>query len=98
MCGIAGWIDWEEDLTGHRSTIEGMADTLCHRGPDAQGAWLSDRVAFAHRRLIVIDAQGGKQPMVYQENGGTYAITYNGEIYNFRELRSAGALSSSAQS
>ncbi len=68
MCGIAGWIDWEEDLTGHRSTIEGMADTLCHRGPDAQGEWLSDRVAFAHRRLIVIDPQGGKQPMVYQEN------------------------------
>src|SRR5438477_4097579 len=88
MCGIAGWVDWEEDLTHQGSTIKRMADTVCYRGPDAQGSWLSPRAAFAHRRLMVIDPQGGKQPMIQQENGHTYAITYNGEIYNFRELRS----------
>lgn len=88
MCGIVGWIDWEEDLTHHGTTIEHMADTLSHRGPDAQGYWLSPQAALAHHRLIVIDPQGGKQPMVYQEGNRTYAITYNGEIYNFRELRS----------
>jgi asparagine synthase (glutamine-hydrolysing) len=88
MCGIAGWVDWEEDLTHQGSTIERMAGTVCYRGPDAQGSWLSPRAAFAHRRLIVIDPQGGKQPMSHQANGHTYAITYNGEIYNFRELRS----------
>jgi len=87
MCGIAGWVDWEEDLTHHCSTIERMADTLCRRGPDAQGCWISPRSALVHRRLIVIDPEGGKQPMIYQENGYTYALTYNGEIYNFRELR-----------
>src|SRR5260370_25481597 len=64
-----------------------MADTLGRRGPDAQGCWMSPRSALAHRRLIVIDPEGGKQPMIYQENGYTYALTYNGEIYNFRELR-----------
>jgi asparagine synthase (glutamine-hydrolysing) len=88
MCGIVGWVDWEEDLTYHGLTVEHMADTLYHRGPDAQGCWLSPRAALAHRRLIVIDPQGGIQPMVYQEGSRTYAITYNGEIYNFRELRS----------
>src|SRR2546421_10306396 len=88
MCGIAGCVDWEEDLPHHGSTIERMADTVCYRGPDAQGSWLSPRAAFAHRRLIVIDPQGGKQPMSHQANGHTYAITYNGEIYNFCVLRS----------
>lgn len=87
MCGIAGWVDWEEDLTHHCSTIERMADTLYRRGPDAQGCRISPRSALVHRRLIVIDPEGGKQPMIYQENGYTYALTYNGEIYNFRELR-----------
>lgn len=88
MCGIAGWVDWEEDLTQHGATIERMADKLCHRGPDAEGCWLSPRAAFAHRRLFVIDPQGGKQPMITLDDGRTYALTYNGEIYNFRELRS----------
>jgi len=87
MCGIAGWIDWKEDLTRQGLQIERMADTLCHRGPDAQGQWLSPHAVLAHRRLIVIDPQSGGQPMVYQEGDRTYAITYNGEIYNFRELR-----------
>lgn len=83
MCGIAGWVDWEEDLTHHRPLIERMNQTISKRGPDAQGCWLSPRAALAHRRLCVIDPQGGKQPMVYQG----YTLTYNGEIYNFRELR-----------
>ena len=87
MCGIAGWIDWQEDLTRLGPLVERMADTLSHRGPDAHGQWLSPHAALTHRRLIVIDPQGGGQPMVYQEGDHTYAITYNGEIYNFRELR-----------
>lgn len=87
MCGIAGWIDWAEDLTQQRPVIEQMADTLNHRGPDMQGAWVSPRAALAHRRLIVIDPYGGEQPMVYEAGNYTYALTYNGEIYNFRELR-----------
>ncbi|MGH2508378.1 MAG: asparagine synthase (glutamine-hydrolyzing), partial [Ktedonobacteraceae bacterium] len=88
MCGIAGWIDWEVDLSQHSSTIERMTATLAHRGPDAQGCWLSPRAALGHRRLIVIDPEGGAQPMIYQTDARTYALTYNGELYNFRELRS----------
>src|SRR5689334_8090226 len=87
MSGIVGWIDWHDDLTYQGMMIAQMADTLRHRGPDAQGQWLSPRAALAHRRLIVIDPQTGRQPMVHQEGERIYAITYNGEIYNFRELR-----------
>ncbi len=87
MCGIAGWVDWKDDLTRQGPMVERMASTLCHRGPDAQGQWLSPHAALAHRRLVVIDPEGGGQPMIYQESGHTYAITYNGELYNFRELR-----------
>ena len=87
MCGIAGWIDWNDDLTHKGQILEQMAGTVCHRGPDAHGQWLSSHAALAHRRLIVIDPQTGGQPMLYQEGERTYAISYNGEIYNFRELR-----------
>ena len=87
MCGIAGWVDWTDDLTHKGPILERMSDTLCLRGPDAHGQWLSPHAALAHHRLIVIDPQTGGQPMLYQEGERTYAITYNGEIYNFRELR-----------
>ncbi|MFD0768804.1 asparagine synthase (glutamine-hydrolyzing) [Bacillus sp. CGMCC 1.60114] len=87
MCGIAGWVDWFEDVSNQRPILEKMANSIEHRGPDAEGYWFSTRAAFAHRRLIVIDPQGGSQPKTYQAGDYTYAITYNGEIYNFRELR-----------
>ena len=87
MCGITGWIDWQADLSEQGVILEKMANCLSRRGPDEQGRWLSQRAVLAHRRLIVLDPQGGKQPMVYSAGGHTYAITYNGEIYNFRELR-----------
>lgn len=88
MSGIAGWIDWQEDLTLQGPMIEHMADSMSHRGPDGQGQWLSRRAALAHRRLHVVGPRTGGQPMVYQEGERTYVITYNGEIYNFCELRS----------
>lgn len=87
MSGIAGWIDWKEDLTLQGPMIAHMADTLCHRGSDAEGRWLSPRAALAHRRLNVIDPHTGGQPMVYQAGERTYVVTYNGAIYNFRELQ-----------
>ncbi|MBL0385988.1 asparagine synthase (glutamine-hydrolyzing) [Tumebacillus sp. ITR2] len=87
MCGITGWLDWQRDLTEQGTLVEAMADTLKRRGPDAGGVWLAPRVGLAHRRLIVIDPNGGVQPMVRKLGERTYAITYNGELYNFRELR-----------
>ena len=64
MCGIAGWIDWDVDLTREHPTLEAMCERLACRGPDAAGAWTSREAAFVHRRLIVIDPEGGAQPMV----------------------------------
>ncbi|GAW91987.1 asparagine synthase (glutamine-hydrolyzing) [Calderihabitans maritimus] len=87
MCGIAGWIDWEANLTHQRATVEAMGDTLACRGPDAAGTWLSRHVALTHRRLIVVDPEGGNQPMIRERGNQTYVITYNGELYNTPELR-----------
>lgn len=87
MCGITGWIDWEMDLTQQRPILEGMVKTLSRRGPDAAGTWLSTRAALGHRRLIVVDPEGGGQPMTRRRGERTYTITYNGELYNTLELR-----------
>ncbi|RKO65541.1 asparagine synthase (glutamine-hydrolyzing) [Desulfofundulus salinus] len=87
MCGITGWIDWEEDLTRQKTVLEDMAATLACRGPDAAGVWLSPRAALAHRRLIVVDPAGGGQPMIRRRGERRYIITYNGELYNTPELR-----------
>lgn len=89
MCGITGWIDWETDLEEQEQCLSSMAQTLSHRGPDAAGLWLSPRAALAHRRLIVVDPQGGGQPMVRRRGEHTYVIVYNGELYNTPELRRA---------
>jgi len=90
MCGITGWIDWNVDLTQKADILERMTETLELRGPDASGSWLSKRCAFGHRRLSVIDPEGGAQPMVrsapYAEERD-YVIVYNGELYNAPELR-----------
>jgi asparagine synthase (glutamine-hydrolysing) len=87
MCGITGWIDWETDLTRQRDVLATMIETLSSRGPDASGAWVSTHAALGHRRLIVVDPEGGGQPMTRQRGEHTYIITYNGELYNTLELR-----------
>lgn len=87
MCGITGWIDWEEDLTGKRPIIENMTERLNPRGPDTSGYWFSQRAAIGHRRLIVVDPEGGKQPMVKRVGANEYVLTYNGELYNTEDIR-----------
>lgn len=87
MCGITGWIDWKKDVTHYPAIVEAMTETMAPRGPDAEGIWLSTHCAFGHRRLSVIDPEGGAQPMHRSEGSGTFTIVYNGEIYNARELR-----------
>src|SRR5436305_2979905 len=86
MCGITGWIDWQQDVSEQNAIISLMIGRLSHRGPDAHDSWFSKRAALAHHRLKVIDPLGGGQPMVYQMHEQTYVINYNGELYNFREL------------
>ncbi len=87
MCGIAGWIDWERDLSHEEETVVAMAERLASRGPDASGTWLSEHVALAHRRLIVVDPAGGGQPMTRRRGEHDYTLVYNGELYNTAELR-----------
>jgi asparagine synthase (glutamine-hydrolysing) len=87
MCGITGWIDWKEDLTQKRLILEGMTEALTARGPDAYGYWVSEQAAIGHRRLVVVDPEGGKQPMVRQCGSRHYVLTYNGELYNTEEVR-----------
>ncbi|MDA8344506.1 MAG: asparagine synthase (glutamine-hydrolyzing) [Thermaerobacter sp.] len=87
MCGIAGWVDWRRDLRQEAATLERMAAAMAPRGPDDAGLWLSTNVAFAHRRLIVVDPAGGAQPMHKQYGTRRFVITYNGELYNTEDLR-----------
>jgi asparagine synthase (glutamine-hydrolysing) len=83
MCGIAGWVDYERDLTEERATALAMTRTMALRGPDDEGLWTSPRAALGHRRLAVIDIEGGVQPMTE----GPATLVYSGETYNFHELR-----------
>lgn len=90
MCGIAGLLDPDASTSADRlgALAATMASSLEHRGPDAHGVWADADagIAFGHRRLAVIDlGPGGAQPMA--SPGGRWVITYNGEIYNHRELR-----------
>ncbi|GAA1307389.1 asparagine synthase (glutamine-hydrolyzing) [Saccharothrix xinjiangensis] len=87
MCGVAGWVSFDRDLTEERSTIEAMTHTMRQRGPDEWGAWTGTHAAFGHRRLSIIDLPGGTQPMSVDTPDGPVVLTYSGETYNFVELR-----------
>ncbi|WP_405747096.1 asparagine synthase (glutamine-hydrolyzing) [Streptomyces sp. NBC_01525] len=89
MCGIAGWIDFTRDLTTERPMLEAMTGTLHRRGPDADGIWLAPHAGLGHRRLAIVDLEGGKQPMTAHRRGSEapVVLTYSGELYNYRELR-----------
>ncbi|ASA23836.1 asparagine synthase (glutamine-hydrolyzing) [Paenibacillus donghaensis] len=87
MCGITGFIEWRGDLTQHSQLLVQMTETLANRGPDAAGTWISGPIAFGHRRLSVIDPENGAQPMITRHEENTYAIVYNGELYNAPELK-----------
>src|SRR5205809_1068327 len=89
MCGIAGALALRDGARVDRERLCAMAGLMGHRGPDGEGFWAEPRgrVAFAHRRLSVIDIAGGRQPMCSDD--GRLALVFNGEIYNYRELRRA---------
>ena len=85
MCGIGGFVDYERDARRGGPILHGMKRTLTPRGPDAEGTYFDEDAALVHRRLIVIDPEGGKQPM--HSPGRNTIIIYNGELYNTPELR-----------
>src|SRR6266404_4532334 len=85
MCGIAGQFNFQRREPVERETIVRMADSIAHRGPDDEGFFIAGPVGLGFRRLSIIDLAGGHQPMSDTEE--TVWITFNGEIYNYRELR-----------
>ncbi|MFE4831297.1 asparagine synthase (glutamine-hydrolyzing) [Streptomyces sp. NPDC056672] len=88
MCGVTGWIDWETDLRNEEATLRAMTGTLACRGPDDSGVLLSRHAALGHRRLAVIAPDDGAQPMgTTAGDGPRTVLTYNGELYNYPELR-----------
>src|SRR5574342_687325 len=87
MCGIAGFVNFGgHSRDGAQALVRRMADSISYRGPDEEGFYVDDFVALGHRRLSIIDLSGGQQPMGILD--GKVTIVFNGEIYNFVELRS----------
>ena len=87
MCGIAGIIDFNTPNSTLINKLEFMGEILAHRGPDDNGVWVHDKlnVGFSHQRLSIIDlSKNGRQPMTDQSGNW---IVFNGEIYNFKEIR-----------
>ncbi len=86
MCGINGRVNYRTGAPVAAGTLEAMCDLLQHRGPDGFGVWTDGDVGFGHRRLAVIDpSSAGRQPLSTPD--GRFTITFNGEIYNFQDLR-----------
>jgi asparagine synthase (glutamine-hydrolysing) len=85
MCGICGKLSFELGASIDPGLLPAMLDTIRHRGPDDEGTYLQPQVALGHRRLSIIDLSTGHQPL--SNENGTVWIVFNGEIYNFQELR-----------
>jgi len=85
MCGIAGYINLDNSAISP-VVLKSMTDIIAHRGPDGEGHWVEGNVGLGHRRLAIIDlSPAGHQPMLSASH--RYVLTYNGEIYNYKELR-----------
>ncbi|OOM52821.1 asparagine synthase (glutamine-hydrolyzing) [Clostridium beijerinckii] len=87
MCGIAGLVNFKKNIVQDKDILNNMIKTLEKRGPDAKGYYISPNVLLGHRRLIVVDPEGGLQPMTKIFEGKKYTLVYNGELYNTEDLR-----------
>ena len=86
MCGITGQINFDGDPVSP-DILKKMTDAIAHRGPDGEGHWIEENIGLGHRRLAIIDtSSAGCQPMISADN--RFVLTYNGEVYNYKELRS----------
>src|SRR6185437_8443349 len=85
MCGISGWFDTQGERPPNKGLVKAMNDALYHRGPDGEGFHFAPGIAFGHRRLAIIALSTGDQPKF--DESGNVCVTFNGEIFNYRELR-----------
>ena len=86
MCGIAGWFDKNIDFSEKKEVIGKVSQSLIPRGPDENGAYITNDIALIHRRLVVIDRENGTQPMTVQHKGRKYTIVYSG-LSNYNSIR-----------
>lgn len=82
MCGIVGFFSGEENKS---KIIKNMTDRIIHRGPDKEGYYIDEFIALGHRRLSIIDLDNGSQPLISEDKN--LIVIFNGEIYNYIELR-----------
>ncbi|NMO93368.1 asparagine synthase (glutamine-hydrolyzing) [Actinomycetospora sp. TBRC 11914] len=90
MCGLMGWITADGTAARHAADVEAALPCMRHRGPDESGVWQDDEVVLGFNRLSIIDVEGSHQPLEFPPDGdaaGRYRIVFNGEIYNYLELR-----------
>jgi len=86
MCGIAGFLNYKDELAEREEVLKSMMDAIRHRGPDGDGTFLDADMSMGFVRLSIIDLEGGDQPIFNEDK--TKVITFNGEIYNYKELKS----------
>lgn len=86
MCGFVGFSNFKKDISNMKQTLLDMNSSLYRRGPDEDGYYIDKNVCLAHKRLIVVDPEGGKQPMIEKYSYGEYVLVYNGQLYNTKEL------------
>lgn len=87
MCGFVGICNLKDNIINYKNTLKNMNETLSRRGPDEDGYYLNNNILLGHKRLVVLDPDGGKQPMIEKYHENEYVITYNGQLYNLDELR-----------
>ena len=89
MCGYSGFCNLNNDISTDNNIdiLKKLTKALTHRGPDEEGYFTNEHINLGHRRLIIIDAENGKQPMSFKYNDNIYTIVYNGQLYNAKDIR-----------
>lgn len=89
MCGIVGFVNLKHDISNEncKNILSNMNNCIERRGPDEDNLYISSNACLGHKRLIVIDPDGGKQPMSFTYHGNNYTLVYNGQLYNTNELK-----------
>lgn len=87
MCGFVGFANLKENISS-KTNIYNMNESISKRGPDEDGYYYEEHICLGHKRLIVVDPDGGKQPMSAMKDSNLYTIVYNGQLYNTKDLRS----------
>lgn len=87
MCGIVGFVNVKREVSHDKEIIMNMTKMLKKRGPDEENFYIDEHVNLGHRRLIILDAKNGKQPMTVKWQDAHYTIVYNGQVYNAKDLR-----------